>query len=116
MREDKMSSVFTKEEQKSIAATILEQLGGGRFQVMTGAKDLTFGEVEGKPFLQFRIGRNGSKANIIVVELDAGRDLYNMKFLQLRKMELKELESYNGIFFDQLQELFTEYTGLYTSL
>jgi len=30
---------MTKEEQKQIAKTILEQLGGGKFIAMTGAKN-----------------------------------------------------------------------------
>ena len=35
---------MTAEERKQIADTILEQLGGGRFILMTGAKDFSFGE------------------------------------------------------------------------
>ena len=102
---------FTKEEQKEIAATILQQLGGNKFLVMTGAKDLAF--FDGG--LQFKIGRNGSKANIVSIELTPA-DLYKVTFFQFRKMELKELKVVDGVFFDMLQEIFTDYTGLYTSL
>ena len=108
-----------------IATTILQQLGGKRFIVMTGAKDFT--TIDNG--LRFKIGRNGSKANMVEITLN-GSDLYDMTFIKYRpfsvkvdhkKGEVKTIEEkvetikeFKDVFFDQLQELFTEVTGLYT--
>ena len=108
-----------------IATTILQQLGGNRFVAMTGAKDF----LAIKNGLQFKIGRNASKANRVEIKLN-GSDLYDMQFIAYRpysvkvdhkRCEVREIpekrttvREYNDIFFDQLQELFTETTGLYT--
>lgn len=110
---------------KQIATTILNQLGGKRFVVMTGAKD--FIAIDNG--LRFKVGRNASKANRVEIKLN-GLDLYDMTFIKYRpfsvkidhkKGEVKTIEEkaetvreYNDIYFDQLQELFTETTGLYT--
>lgn len=101
----------SKNERAEIATTILNQLGGKRFQVMTGARDFAATNAG----IQFKIGRNSSKANIVVVDLNAN-DTYTLKFFRFAKMDLKELESFEGVYCDQLKELFTEYTGLATSL
>ena len=110
---------------KEIAITILQQLGGNRFVAFTGAKD--FCTIDNG--LRFKIGRNASKANRIEIKLN-GLDLYDMTFIKYRpssikvdhkKGEVKTIEEkvetvreYNDIYCDQLQELFTETTGLYT--
>lgn len=123
---------------QEIANTILQQLGGNRFLVMTGAKQL----VAIENGLRFRIGRNGSKANMVRIVLKAD-DTYKMEFIKIGNMtnryailqkskdrddflrrfeaaekraEPKVLQEYDGIYCDQLQELFTEYTHLYTRL
>lgn len=95
-----------------IAKTILSQLGGNKFIVMTGAKNL----VAHEDGLSFRIGRNKSQSNYIKITLTS-MDLYNMEFWRIdARTGFKKLHSYDGIYFDMLQDLFTEYTGLYTSL
>ena len=108
-----------------IATEILRQLGGNRFIAFTGAKE--FVEIDNG--LRFKIGRNKSKTNRIEIHLN-GSDLYDMEFIAYRpysvkvdhkKMEVRTIEEkretvrkFEDIFFDQLQELFTEVTGLYT--
>ena len=106
-----------------IAQTILQQLGGGKFVVMTGAKD--FVAIENG--LQFKLGRNKSKCNTIRIIL-TGMDDYIMEFWKIslprwswKKVDYTEykekmLKRYEGLYFDQLQEFFTETTGLYTRL
>jgi len=99
---------MTKEEQKQIATTILSQLGGNKFKVMTGAKnfsyndngDLTFRFPRQKGLMYCRVSLNSM-------------DLYDMEFMNNKGAVKVE---YNGIYNDQLQELFTQATGLYTSL
>ena len=100
-------------DNKQVANTILQQLGGNKFIVMTGAKNFVCGD----GYMVFKFGRNSSRANHLRIELDRGRDLYNMVFIRVGpKTRLKELKKYEGVYNDQLQELFTEYTGMYTSL
>ncbi len=106
-----------------VARTILQQLGGNKFVVMTGAKDFVYDDNS----LRFRIPRNKSKANIVTVSL-RGDDTYNMIFRRyiMPKLNRKTWEwskekdetirRFEGIYFDQLQELFTEVTGMYTRL
>jgi hypothetical protein len=54
---------------------------------------------------------------MVRIEYDEARDLYNFVFLKFSmKTGLKELERSNGVYCDQLREIFTRYTGLYTSL
>lgn len=108
-----------------IAETILDQLGGGRFIVMTGSKNFI---ADGNT-LRMTLARNASKANRLDITLN-GKDLYDMRFYrytaprystrggQFRTYpeKITEVKTYNDIFFDQLQELFTSVTGLYTKL
>ena len=94
--------------------TILQQLGGNMFVAMTGAKQFSYKEKPTKT-MYFKIGRNCKGVNYVGITLNEGLDLYNMEFLKVGK-ERKVLKSYIGIYFDQLRPLFTESTGMYTSL
>lgn len=131
---------------QEIANTILQQLGGRQFLMMTGAKQL----VAIDNGIRFRIGRNGSKANMIKIILN-GNDLYDMQFIKIgnevnpytimmRRMREglsmddfnakvkadierananavpKVLKEYNDVWCDQLEELFRDYTKLNTRL
>jgi hypothetical protein len=131
---------------QEIAQTILQQLGGHHFTVMTGAKN--FVAIDNG--LRFQIGRNATRANCVKVILDWD-DTYTMQFWYkgrevnvysimmkymdkglseqefnetvkkatdkaMKAAEPKMLKEYTGLFFDQLQPLFTEFTHMYTSL
>ena len=98
---------------KQIAKEILSQLGGNKFIVMTGAKQMSHDD---KGTLCFKIGRNKTQVNHVKVEYDNGLDLYNMTFSYMAKGNFFTKKKYEGVMCDQLKELFTEYTGLYTSL
>lgn len=110
----------------TVAQTIYEQLGGGRFTVMTGAKYF----VSDGNKLRFRIGKNESKANKVVIALEAD-DTYTMTFskftpyscklgsdgtLKERQESDKIIAEHKGIYCDMLQEIFTQVTGMYTRL
>lgn len=100
-----------------LAKRILAQLGGNRFIVMTGAKHF----LGDKLSLSFKIGGNCKRVNYVKIVYDESRDLYNMGFYYASVSkksgpQKKEIAAYNGIFFDQLQELFTEATGMDTHL
>lgn len=99
----------------SIAQTILQQLGGRRFVTMTGAKDLLGSENSLLFRLPERFALNG--INKVRVTLDR-MDTYTITFLKcnFRKHEFQIVAEHTDIYFDQLQAVFTEVTGLDTSL
>jgi hypothetical protein len=71
-----------------IANTILQQLGGHGFTVMTGSRNyINLGNG-----LQMSLARNKTSANRLKIILD------------------------EGVYFDMLQQIFTDVTGLYTRL
>ena len=94
-----------------IATEILKQLGGNKFIVMTGSKNL----VAGKNSLSMKLSRNESKANHLKIELTP-MDVYSMKFISIRGGNMKIVEKYDNVYCDQLQNIFTKETGLYTKL
>lgn len=111
----------------TVASTILQQLGGNRFIAMTGAHHF----VSDGNTLRMQLPRNKSKANRLYITLDAD-DTYTMRFFYYRpggmridykKATVREIETIerdiykiSGIYFDQLQEIFTRQTGMYTHL
>lgn len=95
------------------AQTVLEQLGGNKFIAMTGAKDFT--KDDAKHMIGFRIGRNSKSVNYVRITLTP-RDTYDMEFLGIRNMELKPRSKSTDVYADQLQEIFTEHTGMDTHL
>ncbi len=97
----------------TIAQTILAQLGGNRFVIMTGAKQL----VDTGNGLQFSIGRGATnKANKVRVTLDT-TDTYAVEFFYLRGLVCRTVgEATRGIYGDRLAAFFTEQTGFDTHL
>ena len=113
----------------TIAETILSQLGGKRFILFTGCKD--FYSSENNTVLTMTIPRNGSKANLLEVKYNYGTDSYDMKFYKRTAPRYSQknfiagkdpwipekitiVKEFKEIYCDQLQELFTEVTSLYT--
>lgn len=103
----------------TVAQTILAQLGGQRFIAMTGAKNL----VSDGDALIFKIGRNAGNITCVKISYLPGSDLYHMRFIRVitRKapdfgITIETVKEFDQVFWDQLQELFTEVTGLCTSL
>lgn len=108
-----------------VARTILEQIGGQRFVVMTGARNFQFiasdSNVDGG--IAFNIGRNIHRINMIRITLNY-MDTYDMEFLYVTKPS--ESNAYKGkinvvskaenVYCDMLEEVFTGHTGLYTRL
>ncbi len=105
----------TREEKMSIANKILKQLGGHKFIVMTGAKDCLALDSG----VRFRLPGGGGRAkngiNYVRVELDPN-DTYSMAFFKCSKRANEKISGYSCVYFDKLQELFTQETGLETHL
>ena len=97
---------------QSQAKTLLRQLGGNKFIMMTGAKQMSIG----KNGLTMKIGRNSKSITHVAIDLDRGKDLYIMKFIRVRKGIPKVVKQYDGIYADNLNNIFEKETGLYTRL
>lgn len=96
----------------TVATTILAQLGGNRFVAMTGSKNF-MGRPDG---LTFKTGRNPKGVTHVRVTLTPA-DLYNVEFLKIRGTQAPvKMAEVGGIYCDQLEEVFTNHTGLYTRL
>ena len=110
---------------------ILEQLGGNKFLTMTGSKILYYGyDKNGYAYLRLKLSRNKSRAELLKIQLNC-KDLYNMSFDRIKKTLNKEYSAIGikiydetienvkfleDIYCDQLQEVFTKVTGMYTRL
>lgn len=101
-----------------IAQTILQQIGGQRFIIMTGSKNLTnLGNG-----LLMSLTKNKTSANRLEIIYDEDLDLYNMRFYRKTfskktfKSKTKDIAKYEGVYFDMLEELFKRVTGLNTIL
>ncbi len=100
---------------ENVAREILQQLGGNKFIAMTGARNF----VDGGKFLQFKLPKAKDGINFVKITLNS-MDTYDMEFGRIRKvggeLTYKVVSTADGIYNDQLQEIFTRYTGLYTKL
>ena len=106
-----------------VATTILSQLGGNRFVACTGSKVATYTNNS----ITLKLTRNKSKANEMTITLN-GADLYDITFAKHIYAHLNKktwawvpdkyevVQTYDDIFCDQLEELFTDFTGLITRL
>ena len=57
-----------------VAKTILSQLGGNIFVMMTGSKNLT----AGKDSLSFKVGKNSTKVNYVKITLNGKDYIYGI--------------------------------------
>ena len=131
---------------QEIANTILSQFGGNKFVVMTGAKNFVAIENgirfnigrngssanmvkvvldwDDTYTMQFiKIGKPVNPYTIMMRYADKG--LSEQEFNEVvtaaikkaeKNAEPKVLKEYQGIYFDQLKELFTDFTKMYTRL
>ena len=101
---------------KEIAATILAQLGGNRFTTMTGASSLTSGDST----LSFRLPRTLTKHGIMGMRIKLmPNDTYTLTALRLVTRPITrvdEVDVRDGVYCDNLREIFEDMTGLATSL
>lgn len=119
-----MATLVIKDGQ-STASEILRQLGGRRFVAMTGAKNFLFSDITAtcpNIWLRMDLTTNKSGANRLKITLKDD-DTYTMYFYrQTIKTKggidcvVSKEQKFEGVYCDQLQEIFTNVTGLYTSL
>lgn len=92
------------------AGEVLKQLGGNRFIAMTGAKN--FVKDDKKQMIGFKVPKAKDSIKYVRITLNE-MDTYDVEFLNINMKTVKKVD---GIYNDQLQETFTEYTGLATHL
>ena len=100
-----------------IANTILAQLGGGRFIAMTGAKNFVGGSnSDGLGFLRFKVPATltRGRVNLVNIVLTASDDYLVETFKNGRRYCTMVQSS--DAFADNLRAVFTDLTGLDTSL
>ena len=96
-----------------VANTILNQIGGRRFIMMTGAKNFVASE-NGLTFsLPARSAKQGINKVRIVLMPD---DTYEMQFIKYANMLDKRIATSTGVYCDMLEDIFESQTGLYTSM
>jgi hypothetical protein len=97
----------------SIASVILEQLGGSRFRVMTGAKNF----VSSGNSLRFKLPSNFARhgVNLVKITLDAS-DTYTLEFFKMRGTKVEPIASQSDVYAEDLRDVFKRETGLNTSL
>lgn len=102
-----------REDDAAVARQILEQLGGRRFTVMTGANSF----VSGDAGLTFRIPSRGTRlrGSMMRITLGAG-DEYRIEYMKIRNYLPVLIEEVDGVQVSELQCTFTRLTGLDTSL
>lgn len=112
---------LTQEEYGTIAATILQQLGGAKFKVMTGASKFAFlsAKAGGAPYggLTFSLPSSFAKGGInrVTIRLNS-MDTYDLEFGRIRGVNYTVQSTAEGVYVENLQEVFTDRTGLDTSL
>lgn len=98
-----------------IAATILQQIGGKRFVVMTGSHDfINLGNG-----LRMSLRRNKTSANRLEIIYDVSADLYNMRFYRQSfsrktfEVKIKDIKIYECVYFDMLEDIFSDVTDMH---
>lgn len=92
---------------------VLQQLGGRKFVAMTGAKNFVKNDKEKS--ITFKIPRAKSGITHVKITLTSS-DLYNVEFISVKGTNIKTVKEVKGVDNDKLQSIFTQYTGLNTSL
>lgn len=95
-----------------VAQTILEQLGGGMFLLLTGAKDLVGGD--NRLTMTLPDTKHGRHVKC-VIELTPMDD-YTIKVGKMRYFDFEVIEKAEGVYCDTLKDNFEEMTGLYVTL
>lgn len=96
-----------------VANTILQQLGGRRFVAMTGCKNF-LGSENSLTFSLPKIYNGINKVRITLMP----NDLYKMEFMKFNRktLDIVVVSEHNDVYWDQLQDIFTNETGLATHL
>ena len=98
----------------SVAATILQQLGGKKFIAMTGAKNLVGSDTSLK--MDVPHARCNDKPIKGVRIILSGNDTYSIEAFRILKLEYIVVDTIDNVFVENLPANFTRLTGLATTL
>lgn len=104
---------YDREERLQIASTILSQLGGSQFRVITGAKDFVAIESGLQFSLPSRLAKDG--INKVRIHLTPG-DTYRVEYLKIRGSSVQVVSVHEEVYCDGLINSFEQTTGLSASL
>ena len=104
------------EIRNEVIETMINQLGGTKFFIMTGSKPQYKDISTDSPLIALKLTKNNSKANYLTIQYIRSTDLYKMEFIKMNIKERKIVSSYDNIYSDQLTEIFESETGLRTTL
>lgn len=99
-----------------IAQTIFEQIGGRKFLVMTGAEAIAHEDC----LMLDRISIN-RKRHTFEIKYNAGTDSYDCRLFTVGRkadgfVDVITVKQVNDVYADELQHVFCNCTGLFTSL
>lgn len=103
---------------KEVVTIILNQLGGKKFLMLTGAKINYYLNSIKQPTLSILLPKDlmiRNKINKVLIMYNENDDLYEMKFLNTRE-ENQVVIQYKGVYAEDLIPFFEDETGLYCSL
>ena len=109
LKKIKMTKTESVNEARLDPKQLLQQLGGNRFVMMVGAKNLAVDKSKNE--LHMKIGRNSKGISHIRIRLTS-MDLYDMEFLQVRAGKIKIKSKEKGVYGDQLGKMFKKNTGM----
>ena len=93
---------------KVIAETILKQLGGAnRLSAMIGAKNFVI--------IDNGVGFKYPTGKYVQIKLN-GKDLYDVNFKSIRGTNIKDIKTFNDVYFDELIPVFENHSKLYLTL
>jgi hypothetical protein len=98
-----------------VANTILDQLGGGRFAAMTGAKCFAAIESGVRFKLPAKAGWIRDGINMVTVRLTPS-DTYTVEYGRLWGTKYTVIATSENVYCDTLQADFCDATGVFTSL
>lgn len=96
------------DEDIAIAQTMLNQLGGKRLELMTGAYGFIYSPSARALSFKFQ---SSPTANCLTITLDAD-NTYSLEFWLIQDAAFTLVERYDEVYFDQLIDLFESTTGL----
>lgn len=95
------------------AIKIIYNTLGQRALTMLGAKNIAYDNNNNSLLFQIQ----GSKEyNHVTIKYDGMRDLYDIRFVKFRGIDIKKEKELSGLYFDMIHSAITQNTGLYTSL
>lgn len=106
--------------------TMLDQIGGNAFLTMTGCHHIVFSNKENS--VRMQIPKNAGKVNRMEITYVPSLDLYSMKFYKytagrynprtgvFTDDKVTNEKIFEGVFADQLANVFEAVTGMYTMI